>query len=232
MTNFKIKDDIFFTLEKSEGNIDFPRKFFAKKVSGNQIKISTLGSNEVLLVDVWQLDTFTINGATYTDVHEAIVALQPIIFNEDVSAAPIDYTGLLTSIYEAVDDLELTTENIRIEAGQINLNTDEVEEKLDLLIDLSTPVAMQNKSYKLGANQTITFEKDSVYGWVAGVYAGTASYVEGGATIGDYTQGESFGNGDQVNKVLNYSPITINSLADGDVRISVLQTINYSPLIS
>lgn len=41
----------------------------------------------------------------------------------------------LNDIYEAVDGLELTTENIRIEAGQINLNTDEVEQKLDNVVD-------------------------------------------------------------------------------------------------
>jgi hypothetical protein len=98
MTNFKIKDDIFFSLEKSEGTMDFPRKFYAKKISGNEIKIRTLGSNEALLVDVWQLDNFTIDGVAYTDVHEAIVALQAVVWNEIIPAPPIDYTPLLEEI--------------------------------------------------------------------------------------------------------------------------------------
>jgi hypothetical protein len=41
----------------------------------------------------------------------------------------------LVKIYGAVDGLELTTENIRIEAGQINLNTDQVEELLTQIKD-------------------------------------------------------------------------------------------------
>jgi predicted nucleic acid-binding Zn-ribbon protein len=102
MTNFIIKNDILFSLVKSEGTMDFPRKFFAKKVSGNQIKISTLGSNEVLLVDVWNLEDFTIDGASFTDVHEAIVALQPILWNEDVSIAPIDYSSYFTEIISEI----------------------------------------------------------------------------------------------------------------------------------
>jgi hypothetical protein len=102
MTNFVIKDDIFFTLEKSEGNMDFPRKFLAKKVSGTEIKIRTLGSNEALLVDVWHLDNFTIDGASFTDVHEAITALQPILWNEasGESEPPIDYTAFFEELIE------------------------------------------------------------------------------------------------------------------------------------
>jgi len=42
----------------------------------------------------------------------------------------------LIKIYGAVDGLELTTENIRIEAGQINLNTDQVETLLTQINDL------------------------------------------------------------------------------------------------
>ncbi len=43
--------------------------------------------------------------------------------------------SVLQSIYNAVDDLELTTENIKIEAGQINLNTDDLEEKVQSVRD-------------------------------------------------------------------------------------------------
>ena len=159
MTNFVIKDDIFFTLEKSEGNMPFPRKYFARKVSGTEIKIRTVGSNEALLVDVWHLDNFTIDGVAYTDVHEAVTALQTILWNEAVSTPPLgedceapvhtkdcDREELmaqlelqlaeLVKIYGAVDGLELTTENIRIEAGQINLSTDEVEALLSQIKDL------------------------------------------------------------------------------------------------
>jgi hypothetical protein len=100
MTNFVIKNELFFTLQKSEGNTDFPRKFFARKVSGNQIKIRTLGSNEALLVDVWSLENFTINGVAYTDVHSAITALQPILWNESSGNAntPVDVLPILTEI--------------------------------------------------------------------------------------------------------------------------------------
>jgi surface protein len=159
MTNFVIKDDLFFTLEKSEGNTDFPRKFFARKVSGTEIKIRTLSSNEALLVDVWHLDNFTIDGVAFTDVHEAVTALQAILWNEAVVPTPpepscdnatftkdCDRPELLAmlqtqldeliKIYGAVDGLELTTENIRIEAGQINLNTDQVEALLQQIKEL------------------------------------------------------------------------------------------------
>jgi hypothetical protein len=98
MTNFVIKNDLFFTLQKSEGNTDFPRKFYAKKVSGNQIKIRTLGSNEALLVDVWSLENFTINGVTYTDVHTAITALQAILWNEAYAGETTDLLPILTEI--------------------------------------------------------------------------------------------------------------------------------------
>ena len=98
MTNFVIKNDLFFTLQKSEGNTDFPRKFYAKKVSGNQIKIRTLGSNEALLVDVWSLENFTINGVTYTDVHTAITALQAILWNESYTSETADLLPILTEI--------------------------------------------------------------------------------------------------------------------------------------
>ena len=100
MTNFVVKNDLFFTLQKSEGNTDFPRKFYAKKVSGNQIKIRTLGSNEALLVDVWSLENFTINGVAYTDVHLAISALQSILWNDSSGNAntPVDVLPILTEI--------------------------------------------------------------------------------------------------------------------------------------
>jgi hypothetical protein len=99
MTNFVIKNDLFFTLQKSEGNTDFPRKFYARKVSGNQIKIRTLGSNEALL-DVWSLENFTINGVAYTDVHLAITALQAILWNDSSGNAstPVDVLPILTEI--------------------------------------------------------------------------------------------------------------------------------------
>lgn len=46
----------------------------------------------------------------------------------------------LVKIFAAVDGLELTTENIRIEAGQINLNTDQLEQ---LMTDLNALVALK-----------------------------------------------------------------------------------------
>lgn len=143
-----------------------------------------------------------------------------------------EYLDALTAIKDAVNEVELTAETINLNSEQINLSVDQVEEKLDTIIGLSTPILMQNKSYKLEANQSITFEYESIFAWVAGVYNGTANYTEGGDLIGDYIQGESFGNGDQVNKILNLNEVTINSLADGDVRISVLQVPNYQPIIS
>jgi hypothetical protein len=46
----------------------------------------------------------------------------------------------LVKIFGAVDGLELTTENIRIEAGQINLNTDQLEQ---LITDLNALVTLK-----------------------------------------------------------------------------------------
>lgn len=80
MTNFIIKDDLFFTLEKSEGNTDFPRCFYARKISGSEIKIQHTENNSSL-VDVWNIKDFTINGAVFTDVFLAINELQPILWN-------------------------------------------------------------------------------------------------------------------------------------------------------
>ncbi len=157
--------------------MDFPRKFFARKVSGTEIKIRTLGSNEALLVDVWHLDNFTIDGVTFTDIHEAVTALQPILWNEAVLPAAeepscdnatftkdCDREALiamlqtqlneLIKIYGAVDGLELTTENIRIEAGQINLSTDEVEALLTQIKDL---IALRGSDC---ANATFTKDCD------------------------------------------------------------------------
>lgn len=50
------------------------------------------------------------------------------------SGSGADYTEVLNNILSAVDGLEITTENIKVEAGEINLNTDQLEEKLDTLI--------------------------------------------------------------------------------------------------
>jgi hypothetical protein len=143
-----------------------------------------------------------------------------------------EYLEVLERIYEAVDELELKVENINLNAETINLNTDQIEEKLDLLIGLSTPILVENKSYKITDGQTITFAVGSVFSYAVGIFGGSANYTEGGSIIGDYTQGESFGNGDRNNLVLNSNSIVINALAGGDVRISVLQVPSYSPLIS
>lgn len=110
--------------------------------------------------------------------------------------------------------------------------TEPIVNKLDELITSQAQPVIQNKSYILGPNQSITFEYESVYQWVAGVYNGTATYQEGTQVIGTYEQGDSFGNGDSMNRILNLTEITINSLADGDIRISVMQSPNYNPIIS
>ena len=65
---------------------------------------------------------------------------------------------LLQQIEDAVDDLELTSENIKIEAGQINLNTDELESKVQSVRDqldvlLSTRLADSTFTGRVGEVQ-------------------------------------------------------------------------------
>ena len=86
MTNFKIKDDEYFTLEKSEGNSDFPRRFHASKISGSEVKIKSLGSADNSFADMWDIDNFQINGVSYTNVFDAVTALNKIVFNDASSA--------------------------------------------------------------------------------------------------------------------------------------------------
>jgi hypothetical protein len=138
---------------------------------------------------------------------------------------------LLTQIYESVDDLELNTENINLNAEQINLNTDEVEQLLEDIKIILTPIPVENKTYQITLGQTINFNSDSLFGWSAGVYNGTASYEEGAGLTGPYNVGDSFGNGDSTNRIKNLNPITIITDTNGDVRISVLQVPGYNPTI-
>jgi hypothetical protein len=305
------------------------------------------------------VDTY-VDGVVYPDKDALSLKLKEIghVIYDVTAAAPADYTDVLNSILEAVDGLEVTTENISIDAGQINLNTDELEslltdvknilideenkslvysssqaicadginylvrvksiwdnetgasvadtvefsvdgavwtstpptgtislgfcstadetlttfqakdcdgnnvgdevsvhqtvvlnkvitsicntadivdpivDKLDELVVLQTPDIVENKSYQILAGQTITFSANKVYQWVAGVYNGQATYTEGGSSIGTYEQGDSFGNGDQTNKIKNINAVVISALTNGDVRISVMQEQGYNATIS
>lgn len=81
-----------------------------------------------------------VNGVNYPDKDALSLALKElghVIYDQTVTP-PIDYTEVLNNILEAVDELELNTENINLNAEQINLNTDEVEELLTDIKDLLT----------------------------------------------------------------------------------------------
>lgn len=204
-------------------------KFVTKVINPSNGRFSYLdeevGKVEILLVYCCETDTDgPIQRVEITNTCEEPVHVSDCDKEE--------YLEVLERIYEAVDELELKVENINLNAETINLNTDEVEEKLDLLIGLSTPILIENKSYKITDSQTITFAVGSVFSYAVGIFGGSANYTEGGSLIGDYTQGESFGNGDRNNLILNSNSIVINALAGGDVRISVLQIPTYSPIIS
>jgi chromosome segregation ATPase len=147
------------------------------------------------------------------------------ICNVDEFATAINTGADYSSIINKLDEVVVAT-------NKVDENTNEIESKLDILVGLSTPILIENKSYKITAGQTITFEAGKVFAYGAGVFNGSANYTEGGSLIGDYTQGESFGNGDKNNLIPNINPIIINALANGDIRISVLQVPSYSPIIS
>ena len=95
----------------------------------------------------------------------------------------------------------------------------------------SCVAGIENKSYQILANKTITFAAGSIYRWEAGVYNGESSYTEGGSSVGPYKIGEGFGNGDFNNIILNINPVSITTNSLGDVRISVLQVPGYTPTI-
>jgi hypothetical protein len=84
-------------------------------------------------------DTY-VDGVVYPDKDALSLKLKEIghIIYDATASAPADYTDVLNSILEAVDGLELNTENINLNAEQINLNTDEVEELLTDIKDLLT----------------------------------------------------------------------------------------------
>lgn len=65
-----------------------------------------------------------------------------IVYRQRVAVADLDQvTTLLTQIFGAVDDLEVTTEQISVEAGTINLSTDQLETILAAVRD-RLPVAL------------------------------------------------------------------------------------------
>jgi hypothetical protein len=103
MTNISIKNDSTFTIAKSEGSTDFPRKFYPVVVSGNQLKLRTLSNNDALNFDVWGLENFQIDGVTYTDVFAAQNALLAITWNQGVEPPESTCTKGSFQLFEDVD---------------------------------------------------------------------------------------------------------------------------------
>jgi hypothetical protein len=149
------------------------------------------------------LTTFQVKDCDGNDVGDEVSVHQTVVLNK-----------VITSICNTADIV------------------DPIVDKLDELVVLQTPDIVENKSYQILAGQTITFSTNKVYQWVAGVYNGQATYTEGGSSIGTYEQGDSFGNGDQTNKIKNINAVVISALTNGDVRISVMQEQGYNPTIS
>ena len=203
--------------------------------------ITSLASIETKL-DTLHNDLVTINGTLQTefdqtqekldDVISALEYAQDTFQLEDCDGLPIGPSQNVMKVVQIAKQ-RTTICNVDDIAGAINTgaNYTPITDKLDLLIGLSTPIVVENKSYQILAGQSITFEANKIFAYGAGVFNGSANYTEGGSTIGNYSQGESFGNGDRNNLVFNINPVTINALANGDVRISVLQLPNYSPII-
>ena len=142
-------------------------------------KVSNLiGLNTVFLTKIEGCDgSFVLVEETVGDVSDLIISLCGVcqeinstkpILGEDcetpVHSKDCDREALITmlqtqldeliKIYGAVDGLELTTENIRIEAGQINLSTDEVEA---LLTQIKELIALKGSDC---ANATFTKDCD------------------------------------------------------------------------
>jgi hypothetical protein len=169
----------------------------------------------------------------YTKSFEKIIKILNCLkgANKDYTSILQEIKNVLVEIDTNTDDLELKIDNLTIEAGEINLNTDEVEQLLEDIKIILTPIPVENKTYQITLGQTINFNSDSLFGWSAGVYNGTASYEEGAGLTGPYNVGDSFGNGDSTNRIKNLNPITIITDTNGDVRISVLQVPGYNPTI-
>jgi hypothetical protein len=169
----------------------------------------------------------------YTKSFEKIIKILGCLkgANKDYTSILQEIKNVLVEIDTNTDELEFKIDNLTIEAEQINLNTDELEQLLEDIKLILTPIPVENKTYQITLGQTITFDPNSLFGWSAGVYNGTASYEEGFGLIGPYNVGDSFGNGDSTNRITNLNPITIITDSGGDVRISVLQIPGYIPTI-
>jgi len=255
-----IKDDLALikadvsAIKTSTASIDAKLTDVVSSLNSIQLKLDTLHSDLVTLNTTLQSefdqtqtkldevvsaiefaqDTFQLDDCDGTPIGPAQNVLKVVqLAKQTVSVCNVDELGSAisgsTDYSPIINKLEEVKTSINT---NVTTESNQVEAKLDLLVGLSTPILVENKSYKITANQTITFEANKVFGYGAGVFAGTANYTEGGSLIGDYSQGESFGNGDRNNLILNVNPIIINVLAGGDVRISVLQIPSYSPIIS
>ena len=133
MINFKIKDDQFFTIEKSYGNQEFPRRFYAQKIDDRSLEILAEGS-ENHLYTILQLKDFTIGGVAFTNVFNAVNELSKITWNTANAPAPAtDYTPLLQTLINQTDTLETSNDAIVVNTQEIE---DKIEELKPLLIEI------------------------------------------------------------------------------------------------
>lgn len=126
MINFKIKDDQFFTIEKSYGNQYFPRRFYAQKIDDRSLEVLSEG-RENHLYTILKLEEFTIDGVAFTNVFTAVNELSKITWNTANAPAPaIDYTPYFQTLINQTNTLETSNDAIVV-------NTQDIENKLDLL---------------------------------------------------------------------------------------------------
>ena len=100
MINIKIKNDTLFTIEKGVESIDYPRNFYAQKVDGTSFEIVNFESKKRFLVSIWYLINVQIEGINYTDVADAVSALNAIVYNSasDNSAIQDQIDGIDSEI--------------------------------------------------------------------------------------------------------------------------------------
>lgn len=94
MINIKIKNDTLFTIEKGIESIDYPRNFYAQKVDGSSFEIIHFESKKKFLIAIWYLVNVQIEGITYTDISEAVSALNAIVYNSSsggTGSNPVGY---------------------------------------------------------------------------------------------------------------------------------------------
>ena len=81
MVNIKIKNEQFFTIERSEGSLDYPRYYYASKISDYAFDIKSIGAEQTKLLSFALMKSVTIEGVEFTEIHDFISAINGILYN-------------------------------------------------------------------------------------------------------------------------------------------------------